>query len=149
MPTAISRLRTAAELALGWMCVGLALAGAVLPLLPTTPFLLLASFLFLRSSPRCHAWLLQNRLFGPFLRDWERHHAVRPAVKWLAIAIVLVVAGVSLVSGRLSWPLQWSFVGLCAIGLMVVLRLPTVPAAGETCPTVALSATRQKVPPIV
>lgn len=149
MPTAISRLRSAAELTLGWMFVGLALAGAVLPLLPTTPFLLLASFLFLRSSPRCHAWLLQNRLFGPFLRDWERHHAVRPAVKWLAIAMVVAVAGVTLVSGRLSWPLQWGFVGLCAIGLMVVLRLPTVPAAGDPCPTVALSATRQKVPPIV
>ncbi len=149
MPTAISRLRSAAELTLGWMCVGLALAGAVVPLLPTTPFLLLASFLFLRSSPRCHTWLLQNRLFGPFLRDWERHRAVRPAVKWLAISMVLVVAGVSLVSGKLSWPLQWSFVGLCAMGLTVVLRLPTVPATIDSRPTVALTATPRKVPPIV
>lgn len=147
MPAIIRRFRNVIEFALGWVFVGLALAGAVLPLLPTTPFLLLASFLFLRSSPRCHAWLLKNRLFGPFLRDWERHHAVHPAVKWLAISMVLTVAGVSLVSGKLSWPLQCGSVGLCAIGLVVVLRLPTLPATSDPCPTVSLSASPQKIPP--
>lgn len=146
-PTVILRLRKAVEVTLGWAFVGLALAGAFLPLLPTTPFLLLASFLFLRSSPRCHAWLLQNRLFGPFLRDWERHHAVRPAVKWLAVAMVLAVVGATLLSGKLSWPMQIGCVGLCGIGLVVVLRLPTVAAAGEPRPVVALRAVSPKLPP--
>src|SRR5690606_8396288 len=59
-------------LTFGLVCVGLALAGVVLPLLPATPFLLLAAFAFTRSSPRLHAWLLGHRHFGPLIEDWRR-----------------------------------------------------------------------------
>ena len=64
--------------------MALATAGAFLPLLPTTPFLLLAAACFARSSERLHRRLMEHGLFGPILHDWERHRAIRTRVKVLA-----------------------------------------------------------------
>ncbi len=61
----------------GWACLGLAVIGAMLPLIPTTPFVLLASWCFYRGSPRIHAWLHRSRLFGPTLDDWQHYHGIR------------------------------------------------------------------------
>jgi uncharacterized protein len=70
----------------GMFFLGLGALGVVVPVLPATPFLLLASFCFLRSSPRHHAWLRRSRLFGPMLADSECHRGVRRRTKALAIA---------------------------------------------------------------
>lgn len=102
--------------------------GALLPLLPTTPFLLLASFFFVRSSPRLHAWLLGNRLFGPFLRDWNRYRGVSRRVKLTAVGMILLVGGASAASGRLPYPLLLLLFALLGLGLTVVLRLRTIEA---------------------
>ena len=58
--------------------------GVVLPVLPTTPFILLAAWCFARSSPRFHAWLLYRSWFGSYLRFWQKHHAM-PRRKTTAI----------------------------------------------------------------
>ena len=58
-------------LALGALCVVLALVGAVVPVLPTVPFLLLESACFVRSSKRVHGWLLARPAVGPAIRDYE------------------------------------------------------------------------------
>ncbi len=71
-------------LACGLACVAAAAAGLFLPLLPTTPFLLLAGACFARSSKRLHSWLLSHRLFGPILADWQAHGAIRLRVKVVA-----------------------------------------------------------------
>jgi uncharacterized membrane protein YbaN (DUF454 family) len=79
--------------------------GVVLPLLPTTPFVLLAAACFARSSPRMHSWLLQSELFGPMLRDWDKNKCISRKVKWLAILMMTVVGGVSLlVFVPAGWP---------------------------------------------
>lgn len=71
-------------LSLGWIFVLLGAVGAILPLLPTTPFILLAAFCFARGSEKAHGWLLENRIFGPLLRDWENGGAISPRAKaWL------------------------------------------------------------------
>ena len=80
--------------ALGFMFVGLGLAGVFLPLLPTTPFLLLAAGCFARSSPAFHDWLLTNRLLGPYIRDWERDRSIPLTAK---------VTAVSMMAASLSW----------------------------------------------
>lgn len=110
--------------AAGWLLVGLALLGVVLPLLPTTPLLLLAATCFLKSSERSRRWLLNSRLFGPMLRDWHEHRAVRRWVKVLAVTVILVVIALTFVRD-LHWGLRAAIVALCAIGLAVLWRLPT------------------------
>ncbi len=62
--------------AAGLLCVGLALLGVALPLLPTAPFVLLAAFCFARSSPRLHERLLNNPVFGKIIRDWQANRAI-------------------------------------------------------------------------
>ncbi|HSR71011.1 MAG TPA: YbaN family protein [Kiloniellales bacterium] len=82
------RLARRAWLALAWVCVGLASAGVVLPLVPTTPFLLVAAWAAARSSPELQLWLLQHPRFGPLLRDWQEHRALRPRVKIVALLLI-------------------------------------------------------------
>ena len=76
----------------GLLCLGLAVLGLFLPLLPATPFLLLAAACFARSSERLHTWMLRHRHFGPLLRDWEAHRAIRPSAKRTATVAILASA---------------------------------------------------------
>lgn len=71
-------------LLLGLGFTGLGIAGAFLPLLPTTVFLILAAGCFARSSPRLEAWILNHRQFGPLVRDWRAHGAIPRKAKVLA-----------------------------------------------------------------
>lgn len=77
----------------GLVFLGLGALGVFLPLLPTTPFVLLAAACFSRSSRRLHGWLLDHRLFGPVLRDWDRYGAIALRVK--VVATVMMVGLVS------------------------------------------------------
>ena len=78
-------------LLLGWFFLILGIIGIPLPLLPTTPLLLLAAFFFARSSPRLHRWLLNHPLLGKTIRDWQEHgHINRPAKISATVAIILL-----------------------------------------------------------
>lgn len=105
--------------------------GVLLPVLPTTPFLLLASYFFVRSSPRMNAFLLRSRVFGPLLHDWQIGGGVRPAVKLQAIVTVLLVVSLSLWLTRPTWVIAAAVVLLASIGLVVVWRLPLAREIGE------------------
>jgi len=72
--------------ALGWLFFGLGLLGAFLPVLPTTPFMLLALWAFSASSPRFHDWLYHHRVFGPPLQRWRAERTLPLWVKGLALA---------------------------------------------------------------
>ncbi len=84
---------------LGTLCVGLGVLGAFLPLVPTVPFLLLATFLFANSSPRLHSWIITHRHFGPVIEDWTRSGAIRPRAKRLATLSIAAVFALSLLLG--------------------------------------------------
>jgi hypothetical protein len=124
MEMAMLHWRRAAYFVAGWVFVALAALGVVLPVLPTTPFLLLASTCFLRSSPRAQRWLAESRLFGPILRDWNEHRAVRRPVKVVAVLAVLLVLGYSLVR-ETHWALRAVVFLVGCAGLYVLWRLPT------------------------
>lgn len=82
-------------LIVGYAALGLAIAGAALPLLPTTPFLLVAAFAFARSSPRLHRWLMTHPSFGPLIENWHRYGAISPKAKAAALFAMAAALGLS------------------------------------------------------
>jgi uncharacterized membrane protein YbaN (DUF454 family) len=103
----------------------MAVVGAILPGVPTAPFVLLAGYFFVRSSPPAHAWLMRSRWFGPFLRDWEERHGVRRSVKYTAVGLIAVGATVTWLLG-LPAVLLAVILAVEFVGLIVVLRLRVV-----------------------
>lgn len=80
---------------IGGIAVVLAVLGVFLPLLPTTPFLLLASACFARGSTRLHNWLLSNRLFGEYIRNYEQGRGIPLRGKVMALALLWASIGYS------------------------------------------------------
>ena len=107
-------------LALAWLCVGLGFLGVFLPLLPTTPFLLLAVFLFARSSPRWRIALMRHRLLGPYLRGYASKEglSVRAKAATLAILWGTILASLFLLAD--SW---WVRLVLLAVGVGITIHI--------------------------
>lgn len=110
---------------LGWIAVVLAALGVILPLLPTTPFLLLAAWCFARSSPRFHAWLLYRSWFGSYLRHWQDHRALPPGAKWKAVTVIIITFALSLWLVNLLW-VRILLLTILVILLTFMLRLPVI-----------------------
>jgi len=90
-------------LAVAYVALALGALGVVLPGLPTTPFVLLAAFAAARGSTRLHAWLHAHRLFGPMIRDWERHGAVSRRAKRVAVATMALCAVLMFLTAPRLW----------------------------------------------
>lgn len=114
---------------LGAASLALGAVGAVLPLLPTVPFLLLAAFCFARSSKRVHDWLIGHPVFGPPIRDWRESGAIGRRAKWLATASVGAAFGASVAMGVAA---QWLAVQAATLGcvMLFVWTRPEGRAAG-------------------
>lgn len=73
------------------------MAGIFLPILPTTPFAILAAWCFSKSSERWHQWLLNHKIFGPTIRDWERDGVINPRAKALATSMIVLLFSYTLI----------------------------------------------------
>lgn len=104
----------------GYAAVGLAFAGVFLPLLPTTPFLLLAAFCFSRSSPRMREWLFRNRWFGQYLCDYESGAGIPRVVK--VSTIIILWSSILFTAIVFIHPL-WIKMGLFLIALFVSIHI--------------------------
>ncbi|EMH4164076.1 DUF454 family protein [Pluralibacter gergoviae] len=114
-------------LIIGWLAIALGTLGVFLPLLPTTPFILLAAWCFSRSSPRFHHWLLHRSWFGPYLRHWQQHKAMPPGAKSRAIAVIIVTFAVSLWLVDITW-VRILLLAMLACLLFFMWRIPVVDA---------------------
>ncbi|PIB26574.1 hypothetical protein BFP76_11800 [Amylibacter kogurei] len=79
----------------GFVMVALGAIGAILPLLPTTVFMIMAAFCFAKGSDRAHAWLMNHKIFGQAIKDWQRNGAIAPKSKRIATLSIIAVFLVS------------------------------------------------------
>ena len=110
---------------IGWLAVVLATLGVVLPLLPTTPFLLLAAWCFARSSPRFHYWLLYRSWFGSYIRHWQQYRALPPGAKPRALIFIVLTFSVSLYLVNILWVRLLLLIMMCAL-LFFMWRMPVI-----------------------
>lgn len=110
-------------IALGFVALLLGLLGVFLPILPTTPFILLAAFCFGKGSARFHQWLLDHHLTGPLIKDWYEHQSLRPRVKYWAYLLIVFSFSISVMLVQETW-LKLSLAGLGLVLLMVLWRVP-------------------------
>lgn len=126
-PELVFGLKAKVLFVFGWLCVGLGAIGVVLPILPTTPFLLLALWAFTRSSPKFQTWLWSHSLLGPYVRDWLTYHVIPLKAKIMAVTMM---------SLSFSWLVFYSnfpgyvmvIIGVCLGGAATyVLSRPSTP----------------------
>ena len=122
---------------LGWSCVCIGAVGVVLPLLPTTPFMLIALWAFSQSSRRFHDWLYHHRLFGPPLKEWHQGRVIRPRAK---IAALGLMAASLLYVLFVAQPPLWASITMAAILAGAATYVGTRPSR--------LAASREEVSPI-
>jgi len=122
--------------AAGLVCVGLGIAGVFVPLLPTTPFLLLAAACFIRSSERFYHWLTTNRLMGSYVRNYMEHRATTAATKVVSIGTLWLCIGLAAFFFTESWVVR-SLLLVVAIGVtahlatLKTIRRGTTPDARQ------------------
>lgn len=112
-------------LGLGWLMVGFAVAGIFLPVLPTTPFLLLAAGLFARTSPRLERWLLEHPNFGPSLRLWRDKGAIPARAKTIAIALMVTSFVFFCIVSKPSLSLAAVVAGAMLLPALFIITRPT------------------------
>jgi len=127
IPTYRNPVARYALLVIGWLSVSLGIVGIFLPVLPTTPFLLLAAACFVRSSRRFYDWLVTHPRLGPWFRDYLEGNGIPLKGKVYALATMWLSIGVS------CWlvPMFWARVGMLTSATLVsiyILRMKTLPS---------------------
>lgn len=110
-----------------WLLAGLASVaigaiGVVVPLLPTTPFLLVAAFAFARSSTRLNRWLREHRSFGPLIENWHRDGSIDRKVKRTAIIVILITPVITWLFGVPLWLIAGQLAVLSAAAIFILTR---------------------------
>jgi uncharacterized membrane protein YbaN (DUF454 family) len=109
----------------GTVFVALGVAGVLLPVVPSTPFLLLAAACYARASRRFYNWLLNSRAFGPLILEWQRYHAIPYRTKLTAIALMAVSLSISIVVFVRPLALQLL---LAVLGVLLAIYMYRIPS---------------------
>ena len=112
-------------LGLGWFFFSLGIVGAFLPVLPTTPFMILSLWAFSNSSERLRIWLYTHRIFGPSLQRWHEHRVIPARAKMASIGAMSVSLGYLVFFSNLAWPWLLATAGLMAYGAFYILTKPS------------------------
>lgn len=111
-----------AWLTIGLLALGAGIAGVILPLVPATPFLLVATFSFARSSPRLHDWLVTHPRLGPPIRDWNTYGAINRQAKYAAMGVMALTLAVSAAAGVSQKVLAIQLAAMSAAALFILTR---------------------------
>ena len=106
----------------GLVAVAIGAVGVVLPLLPTTPFLLVAAFAFARSSKRLDRWLREHRTFGPLINNWHRDGSIDRSTKRTALIVIVATPIVSWLLDAPPWVVACQVVVLSAAAVFIATR---------------------------
>ena len=111
-------------LLVGWLFTILGFIGVIIPVLPTTPFLLIAVWAFSKSSERLHNWLFNHKIFGPYLHDWFDHGVINPRAKILAVSLMwLSLSYVIYKYHAVSlWICALTFISILALSIFIISR---------------------------
>ena len=110
---------------LGWTFFGIGFAGAFLPVLPTTPFMLVSLWCFSRSSPRFHNWLYNHRFFGPPLQQWDKYRVIHLAAKVVAVFFMTVALVYLYAYSEISLSIKLVAIAIIAYGCWFILTKPS------------------------
>ena len=125
-------IRSPLKLALifiGWISLALGFLGVFLPLLPTTPFVLLAAYCFSKSSPKLHQWLMNQPRLGPLIQNWEQYGSISKQAKVMATVCMAIVFPMSLFVMGIG--LLWKgILGLLAGGVVWFIWSRPLPPSG-------------------
>ena len=121
-----ARLRKGLLISLGVLSVGLAMVGVFLPLLPTTPFLLLAAACFIRSSDRLYRWLITHRWLGPYIKNYREHRAITRRAKVVTLLLLWSTLGYTAVGVVSALAVRVLLLGIGVGVTLHVLRLKTL-----------------------
>lgn len=110
----------------GTLSLIIGIVGIVLPVLPTTPFLLLSAACYYRGSEKLHSWLIQSKLFGPTIRDFEEKGGMKQSTKIKALVMLWVTVLVSAFLVLDSFIHRLGVIVLASIGTFFILRIKTI-----------------------
>lgn len=91
----VSHAKRIALILIGFVSLALGALGVFLPLLPTTPFVLVAAIAFAKSSDRLHQWLVDHDIFGPLIADWREHGAISRRTKVISVLSMIAILVIS------------------------------------------------------
>ena len=111
-----------AWLSIGILSLAVGAVGVVLPVLPTTPFLLVSAYAFARSSPRLHRWLLGHHRFGPLIENWQRYGAIDRATKRFSVIVMVLTPVVTWAFRPPVWALGVQIMVLITAATFVITR---------------------------
>lgn len=109
-------------LLLGLVATSAGIAGIVLPLVPTTPFLLLAAYCFARSSPVLHEWLVTHPALGRPIVDWQQNRAISRNTKATSVVVMLLALAGSVWAGFPPWILGTQALAMTAAAAFILTR---------------------------
>jgi uncharacterized membrane protein YbaN (DUF454 family) len=125
-------LKKTLYIGLGVICVIVGFIGALLPIMPTVPFLLLAAWAFERGSETMHNWIISHKVFGPPINEWQKYGVIKKRSKIIAIFFISLSFSYMLIFRPLMLPVKifLSVLGICVI-LFIATRPSEVPADSQ------------------
>ncbi len=112
---------------LGWITLSLGVIGAFLPILPTTPFVLLASYFFSKGSPKFYHWLLSSKLFGSIINNWNKYGVIDIKSKLIAGSFLVSVGALYFFYSQYSIYIKSTILCVFTLVLLFIFTRPSKP----------------------